>query len=338
MKKSILKLTLTCVVLFVLSILTYKWDHYRGVELVAGSEFLNALDIDNISSFSIRAKNGESLVFTRTGDSFNLQNYSNYPASGSEINELLYKLSTISVREKVSGNDFKKYGVDESDANYHFSFLNEKSEIVLNFYVGKSYNNKGNYIRKAQSTQIYLSESPLEVKLDKKSFVEKNILDFDKEKLERLELSGDVVIVKKDEAWVIDGLSKAKYQDEYIEEAIDDLQKVEFDNFYPEDDANVANLSFTQGANITLSNKMIYKLALARDKNRYFLKAQAETPEEIVLNPNASSEKLEEVNDLIKVQSGAENFNLRFKNWVFEISEYEYNKFIKKKNEFGSES
>jgi len=343
MNKTILKLSLVTLGLFALSIFTYRWDHHRGVDLVSGSEFISSLDIDKISSFSIRGKKDELLVFERSEGNFNLKNFSGYPTSGTQVSDLIYKLLSLTVKEKISDSkkDFKKYGVGEKAAQIHLSFLNEKGKEVLGLYVGNSYKGSANYVRLSGSDQIYLTAEAFSVSLDKKSFVEKNILNLDKEKIERLDLNGEVVITKGGDGWAIDGLSKSKYKDENIEEAVEDLQKVEFDNFFPQDDASVRDLSFTRGANIVLRNKTIYKLALAKDKDRYFLKAHAtleEAPEDIVINPDASNEKLEEVNDIIKVQTGAQNYNLRFKNWVFEISEYEYNKFIKKKNEFSDES
>ncbi|TDJ08494.1 MAG: DUF4340 domain-containing protein [Deltaproteobacteria bacterium] len=334
MNKTILKLSLICALLFVLSVVTYKWDNYRGVDLIAGAELINTLDIDKVHRFSIKGKSGEQLNFLRRGDSFILENFSNYPVKGPQISELIYKLSSITVKEKVRGAQFSKYGVDKKEANFDLSFFDDKGKELLGLYVGKSYKGKGHYVRRAGGEQIYLTERPVEISLDKSSFIEQNILDFEKDNLEKLDLNGEVVIVKDNQGWGIEGLDKSKYSGENIEEAVENLQKVEFDDFFHASDAKVSNLKFNRGANIFLNNKMIYKLALARDKNRYFLKAHAtlaEIPEDIVLNPQGGNENLKAVNDMIKVQSGAQNFNLRFKNWVFEISEYEYNKFIKDK-------
>jgi hypothetical protein len=315
-------------------------DNSRGVDLVAGSEFINSLDIDKVSRISLTGKNGEELIFERNEDSFTLGNFSNYPVKGPEITDLIYKISSITVKEKVSGKKHSKYGVDKKSATYRMRFFDNKGSEILGVYVGNSYNEVGNYIRREGQEQIYLTEGVFEVPLDKNSFVEKNILDFDKDKVKRLDLGSEVVIEKNNEGWIINGLDKSKYKEEQVDEAVTELSQVQFDNFYPETDTRVSNLSFTRGASIVLNNKMIYKLALARDKDKYFIKAQAsleDITDDIVLNPQGDNESIKEVNDIIKVQSGAQNFNLRFKNWVFEISEIEYNKFIKEKTGFSDE-
>ena len=149
MNKTILKLSLVTLGLFVLSIFTYRWDHYRGVDLVSGSEFVSSLDIDKISSFTIKGKKGELLVFERSGENFNLKNFSGYPTSSNAVSDLIYKLLSLTVKEKITQSikDFKKYGVGEKEANLHFSFLNEKGKEVLGLYVGNSYKGSANYVR-----------------------------------------------------------------------------------------------------------------------------------------------------------------------------------------------
>ena len=140
MNKTLTKLSITTLALFVFSIFVYKFDNYRGIDLITGSEFISSLDIDNISSFTIKGKDTKELTFTRDNDFFKLNSFGGYPTSGKKISDLIYKLTGITVREKVSENskDYPRFGVDEKSSEAYFSFKDLTGKEVLSFYIGKS--------------------------------------------------------------------------------------------------------------------------------------------------------------------------------------------------------
>ena len=103
--------------LFVLSVFVYLNENKRGVDLLAGSDYVKGLDVNKIKKISLSFSDNKIITLTRDSNQFVLENYKSYPASTDRVNDLIYKIASIQVREKVSSGasegELKRYGLDD---------------------------------------------------------------------------------------------------------------------------------------------------------------------------------------------------------------------------------
>ena len=113
--------------LFVLSVFVYLNENKRGVDLLAGSDYVKGLDVNKIKKISLSFSDNKIITLTRDSNQFVLENYKSYPASTDRVNDLIYKIASIQVREKVSSGasegELKRYGLDDDQKKYLVEIL-----------------------------------------------------------------------------------------------------------------------------------------------------------------------------------------------------------------------
>ena len=93
------KLGLITLVLFVISLTTYYFDNRRGSADIAGTDLIAGLNVEKLQGFSVKTSS-EEFKFQKENESFLLISHQGFTASNERVNDLLYKLASIKIREK----------------------------------------------------------------------------------------------------------------------------------------------------------------------------------------------------------------------------------------------
>ena len=336
-------LSIVTLSLFLVSIFVYINENKRGTDLLSGSDYVKGLDINKIQKIRLGFKEDKKLVFVRDVDRFVIENHKSYPAASDKINDLIYKISNIRVKEKIASGadeyDLKKYELDKGSRQYLVELFDNDGKKTVAFRVGKSQRGKGNYLYKEGKKEVYLSKENLWINSSYKDFIKRSFVDVSKSDVEKLDLKLDktLTFVKKDKEFTLERPQGKKLKKEKIEEYIRGLRNLIFDEFYPFSAPEVQKLTFGKNIKIHLKSKVIYSMSLAKNKKDYFLKVQALTakaPKTIVVNKNADKEKLQSIGDMFQAQRNAQIFNKRHGSWIYKINESNYKKVVKKSTFF----
>lgn len=334
--KKVHVLSLITILLFSLSVLTYNLKHQRGEDLIAGSYFVTGLKSDLITNVKV-AQPDEEIVLQKQKDSFVLGNHHGFLASNKEINNFLFDITKIQIRDSigVAPKEYKDLLVDDNQfkLNVTFSYKNGKQ---LSFYIGKDWKGKGSYLRMAGEDKVYISDQPLYFMASVDKFIEKDIAKIDSQKIEEIRVKSDkeLIFAKKADKFEVN-LKNAK--PEKVEEYVKGLEEIKFEKFLPPNDQSISKINFDKKAFIKLKNNIQYEFDLAQTDKKYYLKTKAislDSSDQITISANDDVQKLKEVEEVIKSRGELDWYNRKNQNWIFEISEYEFKKLIKEGDDF----
>lgn len=330
-------------VLFIASIFVYMNENRRGTDLLSGSDYIKGLDINKVQKISLNFSGDKKITLTRDSDRFVLENHKSYPASTDKVNDLIYKIASIQVKEKTSTHadeaELKKYELNKENRKYLVELYDNDDKKTVSFSVGKSYKGKGNYLIKEGSKEIYLSQDSLWLNSSYKDFISTILIEVKKDEIEKLSLFSDktVEIVKKEKEFEVIKPEDKKYKKEKAEDYIKSFSSVQFDEFYSLAEPKVQTLNFDKDIKIKLKNKLVYKISLAKDKEDHFVRLTAlleDSPKQLVVRRDDGKEELQKIEDIIKAQSEAQRINLEKGAWVYRVKKSVYEKLAKNSSYF----
>ncbi|EQC48638.1 PF14238 domain protein [Bacteriovorax sp. BSW11_IV] len=325
-------------ILFVTSLFVYMNENKRGTDLLAGSDYIKGLDVNKIQKISLSFGDNKKITLTRDLNRFVLENYKSYPASVSKVNDLIYKIASIQVREKVSSDvskdDLINYELSDDKRKYLVELFDNDGKKTISFVVGKSHKGKGNYLFREGKNEIYLSEESLWLNSSYKDFINTVLLEVKEEDIEKLWLTSDkkLEIVKKDKEFVFEGPLDNKFKKEKAQKFAKSFSSIQFDDFYSLAEPMVQTLNFNKDIKIKLKNKLIYKISFAKEKEDHFVKLTAlldEEPRSFIIRQDDSKQELQMIEDVIKAQTEAQRINREKGPWVYKISKSVYENLAK---------
>lgn len=325
-------------VLFIISLFVYSNENKRGTDLLTGSDYVKGLDINKIQKISLSFSGDKKITFTRDANKFVLENHKSYPASTDKINDLIYKIASIQVKEKITSNandsDLSKFELNKEKRKYLVELFDNDGKKTVAFSVGKSYKGKGNYLLREGKDEVYLSKKSLWINSSYKDFINTVLFDVKKNDIEKISLSSDkdIEILKKDKEFVVEHPSDFKFKKEKVEEYTKNFSFVKFNDFYPVTDSKVKSLKFDKNVKLQLKNKLIYKISLAHEKDEHFVKLSAlleEAPKKFVVRQDDGKEELQKIEDVIKAQGEAQKINIERGVWVYKVDKSVYEKLAK---------
>ena len=344
MSKKTTKLIILTVVFFFLSVLTYYFEHRRGTDLVAGAEFIKGLDISSITKLELKGKNKGNVELIKEGGGFVLSNFNSFPVSTTKINEFLYNISNIQVKEKIAStiDRAKNFKVVPEEAEAHIALFDKNDKKLVEFFVGEGAKGTGNYLRKESSDTTYLSSERLNLNITKDFFIEKNIIKSKKEEILSIIVKrpdGEISIKKEGTKFQLDGSSKDKVDDSKIGSFVDAFSNINFSEFYQLDDSKVSSLNFDTTYEVTLKDNFVYIVQTAEDKKnkKFYFKLTSrieDLPNKVQLSKNASKEDLQKVNGMLMSRDKASNFNNKHARWIYEIPKFKFDNLNKNKSDF----
>jgi len=167
--------------------------------------------INDVGSVHVQIKDG-SFTLERDGDGWGLAESGGYPADATLITQFLFELKDAELVEKKTANParFDKLGLrgvedPESAATLIRVNAQDDSELAA-LLVGNQRASKGGpardsyYVRKPSEDQSWLVDGKLALSADKKSWLEKEILNVDAARMRSVEIvhaDGERVLVSK---------------------------------------------------------------------------------------------------------------------------------------------
>jgi hypothetical protein len=328
-------LSLTTVILFVISLFVFMNENKRGTDLLAGSDYIKGLDINKIQKIRLSFGKDKNITLTRDSNRFLLENYKSYPASTEKVNDLIYKLASIQVKEKVASNasekELSKYELDKEKRKYLVELFDNDGKKTIAFRVGKSLKGKGNYLFKEGKSDVYVSKDSLWLDSSYKDFVNTVLLEVKKEEIEKISVMADknFEIIKKDESFIIDSEEIKKSNKDKLQDIPGNFSSIKFKEFFTPVDKKVKELHFDKNIKIKLKNKLVYSLSFAKNDQEHFLKLSAlfEEPQtQFVVGQNDGKEELQKIEDTILAQEKAQRTNLEKGAWVYKVDKSVYDK------------
>lgn len=362
MNTSVRNLSILVLSLFAVSFWLYTQQTRRGVDLVEGSDFIKGLDIEKVATITLAfgkpAPKGSSaadgaaqtaakasVVLKRDGERFVLAEQKSYPAATAKVNELMFNIANIEVKKLVNGDpspeELKAMGLAQQSDNpkgLHVTITGDDGKALMAFKLGKDHKGGGSYLQKDGSPQVYLSKAPVFLAQSFRDFVDWTLLSVKPDQLDRVQqsqpsltverLAGKLVLMAADTPLP----SKPGKTEEWVQQ----LSGIDFEDFYPLEDEAVKDLSYDRELALTLTNKMVYQLSLAKaaDQDEHFIKLSArvaDLPSEVVINPNDDKAKLAEIESMLTAKERAEQINRLRSGWVYKVSKADFDRLIKAK-------
>ncbi|MCB0422026.1 MAG: DUF4340 domain-containing protein, partial [Bdellovibrionales bacterium] len=336
-------LSIITIGLFSISLVVYFNEHKRGVDLVAGSDYIKGLDIGKVQRIVMNFKEGKELILAREDQSFYIENHKSYPASTEKVNDLLFKIASIQVREKtdsrVSESDLKAYELDEKNALYRVSIFDNNGNKTVSFRVGKSHKGRGNYLFKEGGKDIYLSADTLFLRSSYTDMIDRLLLKIDEKEIDKISVDTGkkVELVQEEGRFKIVPSKKNTVDEAKIKDFVSVVKNLSFEEYFKPDEPEVRNLDFNEDIRVQLKNKLIYKVSLAQENDKYFLRLNAlvdELPNEVVVDKDADKETLDHIEGMVKAQGDAQRLNTEKGRWIYSISKSTFEKMVNEPKNF----
>lgn len=315
-------------ILFVTSLFVYSHENKRGTDLLQGSDYIKGLDINKVQKIALSFTGGKKITLTRDVNKFVLENYKSYPADTAKVNDLVFKIANIQVKEKVDSDvdkdDLKKYELTQEKRRYLVELFDNDGKKTVAFSVGKSYKGKGNYLFKEGQKDIYLSQENLWLNSSYKDFINTVLLEVKKDDVEKVTLKTDKEL-------------EVTNENKKLSDYLNGLSSLRFEDYLIVTEPKAQGLRFSQDVKIKLKNKLIYKLSLAKEKKEHFVKLSAlmeEAPKQFVVNKDDGKEELQKIEDVIKAQGEAQKINMEKGSWVYKVDKSTYEKLAKESTFF----
>ncbi len=328
---------LTCS-LFIISVLVFVNESRRGTGLLSGSDYIKGLDVEKIQKVVLHFDGEKKTILTRDDGRFVLEGHKSYPAASDKVNDLIYKIASIEVKEEVSNNAdeelLKQLELDEKSRKYFIELFDNDGKRTVAFRVGKSSKGKGHYLFREGKNSVHLSLSNFWINSSHKDFVDTNLLSLKQDEIDRLSLENSKIeLVRKDDGFILEGkAANKKFKKEKAEEYVRNLSFLKFDDFFTPQESEVQTLRFNRKVRIQMKNKLVYQLSLAKKKDSYFAKLNAlvhDLPDKVIVRQDDDKEKLQEIEGMIKAQEVAQKVNQEKSAWVYQINKDAYENIVK---------
>ena len=202
------------------------------------------------------------------------------------------------------------------------------------FRIGKTHKGKNRFLYKEGSKEVYLSQSNIYINTSHKDYINTKLFEIKKEEIEHITLLSDQKIELKKEENEFKVISpNKKFKKEKIDEYTNGLGHVSFEDYYSYGSNDVQSLVFNKDIKVHLTNKLVYKISLAKNKDNHFVKVNAlvnEIPKKVVVHKDDGKDKLQKIEDMLKAQGEAQRINAEKGRWIYKVDQATYDKLIKK--------
>lgn len=165
-------------------------SNQQGEQSFEQKVLIDNFDFDSVHKVIIQGQE-YTTEMNKVMASWQVSQFSNYPADVTLLSSLLQQLKTVTIQEyKTSNsNNYHRLGlvevdIDGSEATL-ISLVNNNDEIKL-LLGNEAKSGAGRYAKLGSSTQTYLLDSNLAIKSDPKAWLAQRILPYDLDEIRRL--------------------------------------------------------------------------------------------------------------------------------------------------------
>ena len=316
--------------LFLLSFFSYRESVTRAERFERGQKFLPNLNPDEIASISIR-KGETSTRLTRQGeDRFVVASSNGYWAYNEAINRFLKDVLELGLEKEV-GSGESLYSELELEAGAEntteVAFTDASGEEMVRFLVGKSFEDGGSYVRRTdeaggEESMVFLSSRTLSLSADGDSFVDKEILDVEEEKITRV-VGRDFVIQRQDGELQLADVPEGQKESSKVFQVKGLLRGLRFTQHLLANEPEVLGLTFEDQLEVELDDQTGYRVAVATRGEKHYLRVEGfQTAEEqLSIAMDASEEEVRETSEILARGDEIREFNEFHGSWIYEVTE-----------------
>ena len=318
------------------TIILYSVTGARRGAFKGGSLFIQGLDPAKIGAISVK-RGDDVATLARRSDGFVVAEKNNYPASVSEINDLLIKVMEIRCADKIT-DDPRKHGdlavAADSDDSTTVTISDAEGKTLVAFTIGKSpERGAGAYVRRLSEDTVYLTADWLNAGADPIRYVETKLLSVPQDDVESVSVKtgDDSYSIIRDEKGEIalGGVPEGKRpkKDEY-EGVFKALSSVNLSDI-----VRLSDLETTWDADYTcgLKRGLTYSVTLAKKDDKHYVKLAAQGPPvgSVTITQTESHDELKKKEALLLAADTAETFTAQHTGWAYQISSWSAEKMRK---------
>ena len=195
---------------------------------------------------------------------------------------------------------------------------------TLHFLVGKSLDSGGgNYIRRldAEDETIYLTSSRVYLNTRQDDFLDKEILDVEKDQIAAIRGNG-FLIEDREGSLKLAELPAGKKESAKVSQLTNLLSGLRFNKHYLADAPEVQGLAFDASVEIDLEDESGYRVAVASKDDKHYLRIQGyHTAGQLSIAVDADEEESKRVADQLQRQNETQDFNAFHGSWIYEVTE-----------------
>jgi hypothetical protein len=301
----------------------------------AMSYLIPGLDTTDIGSI-VLGTGEDAVTMKRKGRQFVIADKDNYPASMSEINELITSCLDIKTAELYTDEAayHEDLGVTEEKASSVIKFMTPEpnSTVLAGVVVGKTKELGGTYVRlvssdKASSDKVYVASNMPQIKNQAMDYIEQELISLNRDDINSVTVSspsGDYTLKpkegSKDIALVnIPAGKKAKSSE--CDRVFGALANMRFDDVK----GTSSGLIFDRRYVCKLNDSTVYTLEIAQKDDKAYVSCLAEYTGEVPkkdMTKVESPEVLKEKEAKLLAWSKTQEFSAKHKGWKYEIPEW----------------
>jgi hypothetical protein len=315
-------LAILAAVLFLLSFLSYRDSVTRAERFERGQKFLPNLNPDEITRITLE-KDGEETRLNRQGESFTVASENGYPADTGTVNRLIQDVLEIGLEKEVGKKDSLveelELGPEQALA---VTLIDSAGKEMVKFFVGKSFEDGGNYVRKAgEDAMIYLTSEGVRLDTEGDRYTNKEILDVEKSEIQRISGNGYVVERQEGSLELVD-LPAGKKESSKVNRLEGLLSGLRFQKHHLANAPEVQGLRFTNEVRFELADDSGYTVSTAERDGKHYLVIQGfhNTTGQVAISLDASEEEVKETSEMLVRQEAIQDFNALHGSWVYEVS------------------
>ncbi|MFC1588217.1 DUF4340 domain-containing protein [Planctomycetota bacterium] len=322
-----------------LSAFTYYRERASLRAARISGHLLPELNVDTIAAIRL-SKGADELRFTREGERFVLASHHDYPASNKAINSLLRDCSNIEIARKVTSNPTRfnnlgvsKAGIDNPDT-ISVGFYDEADKPLRVIIIGNSPEGAyGRFVRRADADDVFLSKDSIYIRVEANHYVNREVLNLKTDAIKTIFFTGQPPLLLKHgdgDQWLLNQVPEGRKQDDQeAKSTASAAARITLNEFIHYENEKVAGLKFDKKVTLTLDNKAVYAIELAKKEEDCFIRLGAKWRQKIVVHKEDDEETLKKTEALVKAAEEIENFDKRHKGWVYQIGESKYDQLTK---------
>lgn len=203
------------------------------------------LESDEIEHLRVRASNGQTTVLQKREGAWVLLEPAGARVAEMEVTGVAGALESLELERIVEedASDVSAFGLDEPAIDVGFQLAGEST--MRHLQLGDTTATGGDlYARVADEPRVFLIAGYLESTFDRDTFDlrDKSILEFDRDEIDRLELtrnSGDVVAAKVEDRWTLETPWEARADSSTVESLVTRLQTLQMKSIVAEGDDDI---------------------------------------------------------------------------------------------------
>jgi hypothetical protein len=316
----------------------------RGTE-TAGFEsapLIEGLNIDAIAAIEISGGQGSQTVkLIRENDRFTVSNKNNYPADAAKINNLINQCLDIRAVEKITSDprNHPDLQVSEDTARYVIAFLNSEQQPIVTLVLSPSDSETNTaYARLLSENDVYSIQSSPWFNTRPIDYIDTELVSVSRDAINSVAVktSESSYVLTSPEGSAAIQLEKMpagkQFQETAHQTVFNALSSLRFEDVSRPAGLE-ADLTFDQTYNCKLYDLTVYKLEIAKNEDKTYVKVSADfldkTPVEKTMGQVETDEELKKKEAKLLAIDKVKDFNAAHKGWIYQIPSYKADQLTK---------